>query len=72
MDQLYAEESLLQVALVTGVLGGGAAEGARSELQWSQNSWSLVDWPQVGHVTTMKNDPDFDPRSAARFRAASS
>src|SRR6185295_20055587 len=25
MDQLYAEESLLQIALVTGVLGGGAA-----------------------------------------------
>jgi hypothetical protein len=25
MDTLYAEESLLQVALVTGVLGGGAA-----------------------------------------------
>ena len=25
MDQLYAEESLLQILLVTGVLGGGAA-----------------------------------------------
>ena len=25
MDQLYAEESLLQIILVTGVLGGGAA-----------------------------------------------
>ena len=43
MDQLYAEESLLQVALVTGVLGGGAAFLAgRAIAQTWRPFWSVV------------------------------
>ena len=43
MDQLYAEESLLQVALVTGVLGGGAAflAGRAIAPTW-RPFWSVV------------------------------
>ena len=43
MDQLYAEESLLQIALVTGVLGGGAAFLAgRAIAQTWRPFWSVV------------------------------
>src|ERR1044071_2035514 len=43
MDQLYAEESLLHVALVTGVLGGGAAFLAgRGIAQAWRPFWSVV------------------------------
>jgi len=43
MDHLYAEESLLQVALVTGVLGGGAAFLAgRAIAQTWRPFWSVV------------------------------
>ena len=43
MDQLYAEESLLQVALVTGVLGGGAAFLAgRAIAQTWRPFWSVL------------------------------
>ena len=43
MDQLYADESLLQIALVTGVLGGGAAFLAgRAIAQTWRPFWSVV------------------------------
>ena len=43
MDELYAAESLLQIALVTGVLGGGAAFLAgRATAQTWRPFWSLV------------------------------
>ena len=43
MDELYAAESLLQIALVTGVLGGGAAFLAgRAIAQTWRPFWSVV------------------------------
>jgi hypothetical protein len=43
MDHLYGEESLLQVALVTGVLGGGAAFLAgRAIAQTWRPFWSVI------------------------------
>ena len=43
MDELYAQESLLQVVLVTGVIGGGAAflAGRAIALTW-RPFWQLV------------------------------
>ena len=43
MDELYASESLLQIALVTGVLGGGAAFMAgRAIAQTWRPFWSVL------------------------------
>jgi hypothetical protein len=43
MDELYAQESLLQIVLVTGVLGGGAAFLAgRAIAQTWRPFWQLV------------------------------
>ena len=43
MDELYAQESLLQVVLVTGVIGGGAAFLAgRAIAQTWRPFWQLV------------------------------
>jgi Domain of unknown function (DUF6867) len=43
MDELYASESLLQIVLVTGVIGGGAAflAGRAIALTW-RPCWQLV------------------------------